>query len=130
MIRRWLLVLAVLGAGAGCDPLDPDERADRITESEGDLAIGLVWGDGFAGRFLEGAMLAVDEINGRGGVLFKERNGERRRRFRVVTADATPGDDPRLTGLEVARGLGRGRGIGRGGRSCFGRHRGAGIHHL
>lgn len=103
---RFLLVSVLVGLSAACDPVEPDERANRIIETEDSLGIGLVWGDGAEGLFVEGATLAIDEINERGGIRFHEGSAERRRPLRAVIADAS-GDDPRRIGLEVARSLAR-----------------------
>ncbi len=89
--RATLGALAVAGAVAalaGCeDPNRPARRAVLANQSDRPVRIGIVWGNDYPGRFVEGAEFARDEINEAGGI------AGRPIEFRY--ADATLGDaDP------------------------------------
>lgn len=97
--RRDVLLSALLMAAApllsACGNDDANQRARRAADGKQDIVIGLVWGDLFEGLFHEGADMAVEELNGAGGVLG--------RRVRTRRADAAgPLNDARNTGLRIA----------------------------
>lgn len=64
----FFLLPLVLILFAGCDS-SPAQRAERAAQAEGDIIIGIVQSSYPSNFFLEGVQLAIEEINGRGGVL-------------------------------------------------------------
>ncbi|MCI5133969.1 MAG: hypothetical protein D3920_02630 [Candidatus Electrothrix sp. AW2] len=53
-------------------PLNPEERAQRLSKSEGDILIALVQTSLPSNFLLEGVEMAIDEINQQGGLLGKK----------------------------------------------------------
>jgi branched-chain amino acid transport system substrate-binding protein len=69
-ISRLLLVMTILAISVSCGRTASDKRAIRAADADGDVLIGIVWP--FEKRkdlFKEGVELALEEINGSGGVL-------------------------------------------------------------
>ncbi len=69
----YLLSAALLAGLAACDMTyqqSAQERVARAEQGRGDVVIGVVWEQqGYPRHFVEGAQLAVDEINVAGGIL-------------------------------------------------------------
>ncbi len=97
-----LLLLTVTLVASACEDINRDSRARLASDGKGPVVIGLVWGDGVQGQFVEGAILARDELNGRNGTTA----GILGRPVAFVEIDASGAEsDPRRAALSMARSI-------------------------